>query len=113
MHAELTAQINEITAARGMDKGRRRSGPHIRTCLLTSHYMMQFIPGRADMEAKLRTAIKTELLEFKANGKTRKARRTVGLEWTRAHEKAGPVLYILCLLIWRDIKIKPTISGIT
>ncbi|KAK5280113.1 hypothetical protein LTR07_009532 [Exophiala xenobiotica] len=52
---------------------------------------MQFIPGWADIEAKLRTAIKTELLECKANGKTRKARRTVGFERTRAHEKAGPV----------------------
>nr|KAK5441272.1 hypothetical protein LTR18_007116 [Exophiala xenobiotica] len=51
-------------------------------------YMMQFIPGRADIEAKLRTAIKTEQLEFKANGKTRKARGTVGFEWTRAHEKS-------------------------
>ncbi|KAK5264543.1 hypothetical protein LTR96_010023 [Exophiala xenobiotica] len=71
---------------------------------------MQFIPGWADIEAKLRTAIKTELLECKANGKTRKARRTVGFERTRAHEKAGPVLYILCLVIWSDTETKPTIT---
>jgi hypothetical protein len=61
-------------------------------------YMMQFIPGRADIEAKLWTAIKTEQLEFKANGKTRKARRTVGFEWTRAHEKVfGCFCYQCCV----------------
>ncbi|KAK5273696.1 hypothetical protein LTR96_000296 [Exophiala xenobiotica] len=54
-------------------------------------YMMQFSPGRADIEAKLRTAIKSEQLEFKANGKTRKARRTDAEfeEAVFAHSKTG------------------------
>ena len=51
-------------------------------------FLRNYILGRADLTAVLRTAILEDVIKTKINGKSKITRIKKGFEWTNVHQKA-------------------------